>query len=186
LTLTNIASPVRIEQLGDQDWLNKEELMLEIASVLYNYGVTYAAIAVSPDDFLCKNVDSAAQQNTFQYRAFHMFQWSSAVLVKIDLEREHTHCLCLTSQLLMLQTAVTQSLVNVSAALNLDVEYIRIKEFWCRRWTMVTSSCPSMSITLQRQRKGSFGPPWTSQQDEAHKAVRIVMYRLGSRRFVCT
>jgi hypothetical protein len=119
----HVAFPMTIDPV-DIESCTSEHVSFEIGVVLHNYGVAYDCVAaklalppllLSPNDVnFCSMV---------QAKAFHLFQWSSALLAKVDLESHHVMPACLASQLLLLRTVLTHNLINDSIVLNLDFEY---------------------------------------------------------------
>lgn len=120
----DVSFPVVIDLLDDCENMGSS---FEAAVVLYNLGVTYdAAAATMAASFHTVEYVTAPMilaKATMQTKAFDMFQWSSALLATLELESTRPHSPLLNSRLLLLQTAVTHSLINVSIASHRDSAY---------------------------------------------------------------
>jgi hypothetical protein len=119
----HVAFPMTIDPV-DLETCTSEHVSFEIGVVLHNYGVAYDCVAAKlavPQSLL--SPEDVNFRSMVQAKAFHLFQWSSALLAKLDLESHHIMPACLASQLLLLRTVLTHNLINDSIVLNLDFEY---------------------------------------------------------------
>jgi hypothetical protein len=135
-----VSFPMTID-LIDCDSCSQDDVNFEAGIILHNYGVAHDCAVAS--SLVC-TMDDVYLRETIQVEAYRIYLWAYSTIATVD-QNQCTRCksssCCITSRLLLLQTALLHNMIHSSIMLNLQAE----NHVYC-------ASMANLLHTVERQR----------------------------------